>query len=161
MTLIVSDTSPLNYLILIDQADILPALYGRVILPQAVFTELKKLETPKKVREWIATAPAWIEVAQITGAPDASLSGIDEGEREAITLALEIGADAILIDDDKGRKKARALGVQVLGTLRVLYDASTIDLCDLEDNFDRLRQTNFRADEKLYQHFLELRKKGG
>jgi predicted nucleic acid-binding protein len=161
MTIVVSDTSPLNYLVLIDQADILPALYGRVLIPQAVFTELKKPETPEKVRAWLATTPAWIEVSQITGAPDASLSGLDEGEREAITLALEIGADALLIDEDKGRKKARALGVQVLGALRILYDASTLDLCDLEDAFNRLRQTNFRADEKLYQRFLELRKKGG
>ena len=161
MTIIVSDTSPLNYLILIDQSDILPALYGRVLIPQAVFTELNNLETPEKVRMWIATAPAWIEIARITNAPDAFLTGIDEGEREAITLALEIGADALLIDDGDGRKKARALGLRVLGTLRVLYDASTLGLCDLEDAFDMLRQTNFRADEKLYQHFLELRKKGG
>jgi len=72
MTIIVSDTSPLNYLILIDQSDILAALYERVLIPQAVFNELKNPETPEKVRIWIATAPAWIEVAQITNAPDAT-----------------------------------------------------------------------------------------
>ena len=94
----------------------------------------------------------------VESAPDPSLSELDEGEREAVTLALEIRADALLIDEDQGREKAQALGVPVLGTLRVLYDASTLNLCELEDAFHKLRETNFRASEHLYRHFLDLRK---
>ena len=158
MTVILSDTSPLNYLVLIGETHVIPALYDRVVIPKAVLSELQDPETPEKVRSWIDARPAWIEVMNVQGVPDPSLSELDEGEREAITLALEIGADALLIDEDNGREKAQALGVKVLGTLRVLYDASTLNLCELEDAFDKLRQTNFRASEHLYRHFLDLRK---
>lgn len=53
--MVVSNTSPLNYLVLIDQIELLPALYGRVLIPQSVAEELKAPETPEVVREWIAT----------------------------------------------------------------------------------------------------------
>jgi predicted nucleic acid-binding protein len=161
MTLIICDTSPLNYLILIEEADILPALYGRVIIPQAVLTELQKPETPEKVRTLIATSPAWIEVAQMRSKPDASLSKLGEGEREAITLALDLQADAVLIDETRGREAARLHGLRIVGTLGVLYEAAGAGFCDLEKAFDKLRQTSFRASEKLYEYFLELHKKGG
>lgn len=51
--MVVSNTSPLNYLVLIHQIDLLSALYGRVLIPQSVSEELKAPETPEVVREWI------------------------------------------------------------------------------------------------------------
>jgi len=53
MTVIISDTSPLNYLVLIGETHVIPALYGRVIIPRAVLNELQDPETPEKVRTWI------------------------------------------------------------------------------------------------------------
>jgi len=50
MSLIISDTSPLNYLVLIGVVDILPAPFGQVIIPQAVYTELQKAKTLEAVR---------------------------------------------------------------------------------------------------------------
>ena len=46
--IIVSDTSPLNYLILTDYQDVLPTLFGQVIIPQAVLNELQHAKTPEK-----------------------------------------------------------------------------------------------------------------
>lgn len=56
--IVVADTSPLNYLVLIDEIDLLPALFGRVLLPQAAFHELQHAKTPPKVQQWIVHLPA-------------------------------------------------------------------------------------------------------
>jgi predicted nucleic acid-binding protein len=60
--IIVSDTSPLNYLILIGYQDVLPTLFGQIIIPQAVFDELSHAKTPAPVQKWLGTKPVWLEV---------------------------------------------------------------------------------------------------
>jgi predicted nucleic acid-binding protein len=55
--IVLSDTSPINYLVLIGHIDVLPAVFGQVIIPGAVFTELQHARTPAAVRQWIAQAP--------------------------------------------------------------------------------------------------------
>ena len=62
MAVIVSDATPLNYLVVIAAADVLPQLYGRVLIPPAVRAELDHPNTPSAVRERLATSPAWLEV---------------------------------------------------------------------------------------------------
>lgn len=156
MTLIVSDASPLHYLALIGQAQILPALYGRVILPQRVFNELQQPTTPETVKAFVQARPAWLELKSVTVPIDESLLHLDRGEQEAITLAIEIKADTLLIDETKGRRAAKERGLTTVGTLAVLLEAARADLCHLENCFALLKQTNFRATETLYQYFLDL-----
>ncbi len=60
--MVVADTSPLNYLVLINQIDLLPQLYDRVLIPESVLAELSATETPQLVRTWAANLPEWIEV---------------------------------------------------------------------------------------------------
>ncbi len=62
--IVISDTSPINYLILIECVNVLPELYGRVMIPEGVFEELQRQSTPEVVREWIAAIPSWLEVHQ-------------------------------------------------------------------------------------------------
>jgi predicted nucleic acid-binding protein len=62
--IIVSDTSPINYLVLIGEIEILRKLAGQVIIPQAVYRELQDPHTPQQVKDWIDSGPAWIEVRQ-------------------------------------------------------------------------------------------------
>jgi predicted nucleic acid-binding protein len=100
--IVVSDTTPLNYLVLIGQAHLLHDLYGVVTLPQAVHRELQREDTPEQVRTWIANRPEWLEVRQVS-TPDLSLN-LGAGEREAITLAGQLKADLILMDDRKARR---------------------------------------------------------
>lgn len=157
MTLIVSDTSPLHYLALIEETQILHALYGRVIIPQKVFEELQQPKTPDTVKA--LAAAAWLEIRTISAPISTQLSHLDRGEQEAITLALELKAGTLLIDELEGREAAEAFGLRIIGTLGVLYDAALAGLCDLETAFDKLKQTNFRATDKLYRHFLELYEK--
>lgn len=158
MTVIIADTSPLHYLALIGESHILPALFGAVIIPQKVLSELNQLTTPAAVKSFATSLPPWLEVRTVTLAIDSSLDDLDPGEREAITLALELNADTLLIDDNAGRNAAQIRGLAIMGTLRVLYDAAVFGLCDLEQAYDKMRQTNFHASEALYHHFLDLHK---
>jgi predicted nucleic acid-binding protein len=57
MSVIISNTTPINYLVLIDHIAVLHQLYTRVIIPQAVFGELQDAGTPAKVKEWVASHP--------------------------------------------------------------------------------------------------------
>jgi len=67
--IVVSDTSPLNYLILIDYQDVLPILFGQIIISQAVLDELQHTKTPEKIKNWIAAKPAWLDVRTISAFP--------------------------------------------------------------------------------------------
>ena len=60
--IVVSDTSPLNYLVLIDAIDLLPRLFGEVYVPPAVIEELAQSRTPDVVKEWIQSSPAWLRI---------------------------------------------------------------------------------------------------
>ncbi len=156
MSVIVSNTTPINYLVLIDHIAVLPQLYTHVIIPQAVLEELQDEGTPAKVKAWVASHPAWLEVRTVAVLLDTSLTVLDAGEREAICLAQELAADALIIDEPAGREAAKRQGVRVIGTLRVLYDAAAAGLCDLAQAYERLQHTTFRAHPDLYSAFLDM-----
>jgi predicted nucleic acid-binding protein len=65
MRLVVADTSPLNYLVLIGQVEILPALFEKIFVPQIVRNELRHDEAPESVRHWIAEPPEWLEIVPV------------------------------------------------------------------------------------------------
>lgn len=107
----VSDTTPLRYLIEIGKAHVLEELFGRVIVPQKVFSELQGRRTPQKVKDWIRAHPAWIEVRRADMSLFTSQKKIGDGEREAFALALELKADAVLLDDKAHWWKRSALAL--------------------------------------------------
>jgi predicted nucleic acid-binding protein len=111
--MVVSDTSPLNYLILIEQINLLPQLYTRVLIPRSILEELNAPETPDLVRTWGAGLPYWLEVSRDVAAPDPDLSLLHAGERDAISLALHVNADALIIDERRGRQEAEKRGLRV------------------------------------------------
>jgi predicted nucleic acid-binding protein len=104
--IVIADSSPLNYLVLIGQADLLAKLYGHVVIPPAVHNELQREGTPVVVRQFFAQPPPWLTVHKATITVDASLERLGAGEREAIALAEALHADAILIDERDGRRLA-------------------------------------------------------
>jgi len=104
--IVVADTSPINYLILIKEIDILPKMYGSVVVPQTVREELVRASAPQLVRSWLDHLPIWLEVRSPVAVPDSSLAKLDAGERDAITLATELHADQLIVDDREGRREA-------------------------------------------------------
>jgi predicted nucleic acid-binding protein len=155
MRLVVADTSPLNYLVLIQQIELLPALFEKVHLPQTVKDELGHEEAPAPVRRWIARQPVWVEIVPSTSETgEPILLGLDAGERDAITLAIRIGADLILMDERGGVAAARTLGLAVTGTLGILDLAARRRLIDLKDAVERLRTTSFRCRPEVLEALL-------
>jgi predicted nucleic acid-binding protein len=153
--IVIADTTPLNYLILIGEVNLLPRLYGRVLIPAAVYRELRAARTPAPVREWAAQPPVWLEVRQASLTPSGDLEALDAGECEAIALALELNADLVILDDRDARIEALRRKLPVIGTLRVLEDAGQLGLIDLPQALQRLQQTTFRASAKLLQAMLD------
>jgi predicted nucleic acid-binding protein len=155
--LVIADTGPLNYLVLIGRIDLLPTLFQRVILPSAVQRELDDRDTPPSVRDWIASPPAWVEVSETPGRhfDDESLAGLDEGEQAAIALAAALNADLLLMDDREGVMVARSKGLEVTGTLGILSLGARRGLIDLADSFARLKNTNFRYRQEIMDALLD------
>jgi predicted nucleic acid-binding protein len=151
---VVADTSPLCYLLLIEQIDLLPSLFERVLIPKAVAAELAHSAADRKLRDWIARPPAWLEILEAppTGV---ALSRLDAGEREAIALAEEIAADLVILDERKARQVALERGLSITGLLGILVDAAERDLVELQEALGRLRQTSFRVDPKLLASLLD------
>ncbi len=161
MRLVVADTSPLRYLVQIDQIELVPRLFEKIFIPSVVCDELRHPSAPEAVRSWMRSRPGWLEVSVVGASDDPSLLGLDEGEKSAIILALTLSADLLLIDDRKGAAIARAKGFEVTGTLGVLDLAARRGMIDLAGALARLRTTNFRGRDDLFDGLLKQHKRGG
>ena len=106
-----------------------------------------------------AGAQNWLEIRRPshTLEPEGDL---DRGEQEAISLAEEVAADLLLVDEWDARLEAERRHLRVVGTLRVLADGASRGLTDLEESFERLRNTNFRVNSELLQSLLEEYRRG-
>ncbi len=158
--IVVSDTTPLNYLVLIGAADALPALFGRVYAPSAVINELSHPRCPEAVRLWASQPPLWLTVQDPAHA-DPTLK-LGPGEAAAIALAEELKADWVLMDERKGSREAEGRGFRVAGTLGVIEEAGARDLLDYRDTRDRLvgETTFYVTDDVLREseHRFRMRK---
>lgn len=114
--IVVSDTSPIMNLIAIGQAGLLPALFGDIILPPEVERELRRTH---------GALPGFLVVRFPTDVAEVQrlAATLDQGEAEAITLAVEIHADRLLMDEKRGRAVATQAGLRVIGLLGVLVAA--------------------------------------
>jgi predicted nucleic acid-binding protein len=142
--LIVSDTTPLHYLIILDRADLLRELFDEIVIPEAVILEMKHERTPEVVRLWIDAPPAWIKVKKPSPESLEKIGGLGRGESEAIALALEQKADALLMDDRKAIREARKNNLTVITTLALLKLAAIKNLIDFAKVLRELERTTFR-----------------
>lgn len=150
--IVVSNTSPLCYLIVIDIVHILPALYRSVLIPKQVFEELSHQAPDSSVGRWVQEPPAWLKIHDVQ--PLTPTARLHLGEAAAIALAKREKAGLLLIDDDYARRFATQQGLHVTGTLGVLRDAALERLLDLRVAISRLRETTFRASASLYDDVL-------
>jgi predicted nucleic acid-binding protein len=154
--LVIADTGPVNYLILIGHIDLLPRMFERVVLPAAVQTELSNSLAPPSVQRWITHFPAWLETVQT---PAVTLStGIHKGEAAAIALAAAMQADLLLIDERRGIRAAKQQGLRVTGTLGLLDLAAERGLIDFAGAIRKLESTSFRRPEAVLKTLLAKHK---
>lgn len=154
--IVVADTSPICYLLLIDEIDLLPALFTTILIPGAVARELRHPAVPPAVKLWMAAPPPWLEIRESAGRElSPRLNVLDEGEREAILLTQRLGADLLIVDDKAAREAAESLGLKITGILGVLTAGSRRGWVDLAAAVARLQRTNFRAAPALLRRLLE------
>lgn len=151
--IVIADTSPINYLLLIDQIDLLPRLFQKIVIPEVVRDEMIAPGAPLVLQKWIANPPSWLTI-QAVSVIDETLSALDPGEQAAITLAQTLSADLLIIDERLGRKIASDRGLAVIGTLGILDDAATQGFIDLPETIAQLQKTNFRVSRRIIQALL-------
>jgi uncharacterized protein len=157
--IVVSDTSPLSNLALVDGLFLLREIYNTVVIPQAVAEELSNAKDEEQQIAAVLSLD-WIEVRQATNLE--LIAGLrndyllDRGEAEAIALALELKADELLIDERLGRREATRLGLSITGVLGVLLIAKRRELIPaVQPVMDELMiQAGFRVSSQLYADVL-------
>lgn len=102
-------------------------------------------EAPAEVRAWASAPPAWLEERHVEQVDGILAADLGAGEREATSLALEVGADLLLIDERAGRREAEVRHIEVAGTLAVLLQASLRGYFDFPEAMRQLRQYGLRA----------------
>jgi len=157
--IIISDTSPISNLFIVNRLHLLHDIYDRIIIPDAVYSELMALKQSNFNLSEIQNA-LWIEQKKVA---DISLlkqyeNIIDKGESEAMVLAKELKADLLLIDESRGRRIAAQEGIRTIGLLGVLIEAKKMRLIkEVKPVMDELKaMARFRIKEELYNEILKL-----
>lgn len=152
--IVVSDTTPLNYLVLIGAIEVLPRLFSEVFVPTVVLRELSHDRAPVAVKSWGLSPPHWLRVTDpATRLP--STIALDAGEADAISLAKELRIADILIDEYHGRQVAIAEGLFTLPTLAILERAAEQNLLDLPAAIKALLMTSYRVRPELIEAALK------
>lgn len=156
--MVVSDSSPLIALSKIGQFELLKSLYTQLLIPQAVYNEVVKAENNRPGAAEVFSAD-WIEVQKVTDQTAVLLlrEQLDQGESEAIVLALEAKAQVLLIDEARGRRIAQARGLADIGTVGVIVLAKRRGLIESATTLlDELSAVGFRMSAQLYQQAKKL-----
>jgi predicted nucleic acid-binding protein len=152
---VIADTTPLRYLVVLGHVDLLPTLFGQILIPPAVAGELHHPKAPAVVRAWVARPPSWLAIRPSQLTPDARLLALDAGEREAILLAQELQQAALLLmDEQEGRKEAARRDLTTMGTLRVLELAAERGLVDFPTVLGQLQAARFYVTPEMVQELL-------
>lgn len=160
MKVVVSDSSPLNYLALLSDFDLLRQIYGTVVIPPAVYREVVERGAGYPVRDAVLAALGeWVILAQ---APDPAKvqpllrdHRLDLGEGEAIIVAEALGGAPLLMDERQGVSCARSRGMTVIRTPMIYAQAKILGLIgSVRDKLDALRLRGFRLADRHYEQIL-------
>ncbi len=156
---IVSNTSPILNLAIVNRLTLLHQQFGEILVPNAVLDELKVSEErpgSQAMREAISSG--WIQSQEVSNEPLTQLlkQTLDRGEAEAIALAIELKADWVLLDEREGRKVAKSLGLKVTGILGILLRAKQVgEIESLQSVIDDLiNKAGFRITPELLTQIL-------
>ncbi|MCX6047292.1 MAG: DUF3368 domain-containing protein [Chloroflexi bacterium] len=153
--IVVSDTSTLLALIWLDRTDLILKLFGQVHAPVAVKTELDRNLRNLGLSEfrfnnWMVITPVRDQLAV-----KLLRDQLDVGESEAIVLAHELGADLLLMDERRGRRRALQSNLTILGTLGILLRGHQLGfIVQVRPLLNALRQLPFHMSDALYADIL-------
>jgi hypothetical protein len=156
---VVSDTSPIVNLAAIGQLDILPALFGKVYIPAAVYAEIV-IKGAGQPGAYEIQHVSWVEVCNCanTNLLQELLLELDSGESESIVLAIELNTPTLLMDEKDGREVALRFHLKPIGILGILIEAKKSGLVtSVRDCMDKLKsEAGFYLAESLYARVIEL-----
>jgi predicted nucleic acid-binding protein len=146
---VIADASALICLGWVDQLQVLPAVFGPIVVPPAVTAEVTHRQP---------TLPAWIEVRVPRRPLDhrVVIAHLGAGETEVLSLGLALDGALLILDDAQARALARELGLRMLGTAAVLVEAKRAGLLPrVRPTLDALLAKGFRLDRKVYESILQ------
>ena len=147
--IVIADTSPVNYAVILGIADVFFQLYGRIVVPGAVHEELTSAGAPATVRLWVLDQQDRIEVRKIDLPDEPELNRLQKGEAHAIFLAQQTPNSLLIIDEREGRAEARRRGIAVTGLLGVIRDGAIRGYLDFERTLKHLKETDFRLSDEI------------
>ena len=152
---VISNTTPLIGLSGLNCLPLLQDLYTEVWIPREVEKEFLALD--KTIYQEVLNSAPWIKVIDLTNPQSATIyQGIDDGEAEVFALAVEHDARLVLLDENKGRKKAKEIGLTVKGTVGVLQEAKEEGLIDvIKPLLMQLRDNGIHLSESLINNALQ------
>ena len=158
--IVVSDTTPLISLMKASRLELLATLFHEALIPEAVFSELTANPRFQAEADQIRKAP-YIKVVSVSEQKAVDIlrrsSGLDLGESEAIVFADDQKADVLLMDEAKGRKVAKAMGLYIMGTVGVLlfaFEKNVLTDSEVKKALEQLQQADRRIGDELIQYAL-------
>ena len=159
--IVVSYTTPLISLLKIKRIGLLEKLFGEVVIPQAVFTELT-VDIRFAEEAEVIKNEKFISVKEVSNMASVNIlkraTGLDQGESEAIILSDEIQADILLMDEAKGRKISDQMGIHIMGTIGILmvaYEDDILTADEVKNCIDGLQNAGRHIGHKHYQMLLD------
>ena len=145
---VISNSSPLIALSQIGRLDLLGQLHVRISIPPAVARE---------VEPTVSRLPDWVLVQELALPlqPSTVSGSIGPGEREVISLGLELGSALLILDEQPARRLATSLGLRVIGTVGLLMAGKERGLLTkIRPELDRLRAVRFFMEQHLYDRVI-------
>jgi len=160
--IVIADSTCLISLAHISKFDLLKELFGKIVVPQAVFDEVVYMGGNRPGQNELRNS-SWVEVITIKDrlAVEALTTDLGRGEAEVIVLAKETKANLVVLDDGKARSKAKAMGLEVTGTIGILLYAAKEGWIRFSPIFDSLLASGFRLKKTEYERILELARREG
>lgn len=163
--IVVSDTTPLISLMKIGKLELIRQMFGEVQIPRAVYGEL--MANPQFLKEaWQIQASSFIKNVLIDDTKSVELlrrvTGLDQGESEAIILSDLCQADLLLMDELKGRQVAGQMGLHLMGTvgmLRLAYEEKLLSYKEIMECIEVLQKNGRYISDKLFRELIEAIRK--
>lgn len=143
--IVIADTTCFILLDKIGELDLLKKLFNNVITTTVIAAEFGN------------PLPSWIHIKGVKDIQFQATLDIDVGEASAIALAIESEPSLLILDDNKGRKAARRLNLNVTGTLGLILKAKRVGvITNIKPIFDKVQKTNFRYTDTVLKEILAL-----
>ena len=155
--IVVSNTTPLIGLASIGKFTLLRELFGVIYIPKAVYDEAVTVGHEEGGAKREVSETNWIKIVEVKDrlAVNVLLDELDLGEAEVIVLARELGANWVLMDEKKGRRKLTYLNLQKIGTLGILLKAKELGFIQtLRKDLEDLRKNGFSISQPVIDAVL-------